>query len=72
MDRGCRGLPDTTSGRLEDRGGRVVRTVQVLKAGRKSKKKERRKNIEKNIERNVSSDRTREWKGRELEEIFRA
>lgn len=38
MDRGRRGLPDNTSGRLENRGGRVVRTVQELKAGRREGK----------------------------------
>lgn len=40
MDRGCQGLPDNTSGRLEDRGGQVVRTVQELKAGRKDRQQE--------------------------------
>lgn len=40
MDRGRRRLPDDTSGRLEHRGGQVVRTVQELKTRRKDRKQE--------------------------------
>lgn len=47
--RGRRRLPDTTSGLLEDRGGREVRTVQELKAQRKEgeEKEKRRETVEK-------------------------
>lgn len=43
VDGGRGRLPDTTSGRLEGRGGGVVRTLQELKAQRRGGKHMRRK-----------------------------
>ena len=67
MGRGSRGLPDNTSGHLEDRGGRVVRTVQELRAGRMVKEEKREKGGRKNEEnrksdKRISRNRSREWK----------